>query len=356
MARAALEIKPLFQTDWSIDMRKTSLLFVGLLAFGWANFAAGQTDVELMTAEMQPEIQEQINGVYNIFLTAARDDLKTNCEAFEEIQKLKEITANKGEIVKQLAIFTAITESEEDTHVLHVGMMLHLLDLPPSIPIRVLAPYLDAENEKLRDFARGWFHGHDSDDSVHGLPPLGSVNYHDYMEYVRSRLDRNEEIPAGFIKFIYERHPGKALLVFAYAHRQTGAVERLQEIHKALEARRQGRELTPEEIRQSRERRRQHQLRQQKRKQRLWEILLAEHTVSNAIWLKENDLFPHRFQAALPEATVQLQELAKKEWWARLYVVYIMRQHRELRMNGVLQQLRDDRNELVREAAQATPQ
>jgi hypothetical protein len=47
--------------------------------------------------------------------------------------------------------------------------------------------------------------------------------------------------------------------------------------------------------------------------------------------------------------------MAEKEWWARLYVVYIMRQHPELRLEKVLQQLKDDRNELVREAAQAAP-
>jgi hypothetical protein len=175
------------------------------------------------------------------------------------------------------------------------------------------------------------------------------------MEYVRNRLNRNEEIPDGFIRYIYEKHPGKALLVFAYANRYAGSTALLQAMGKALEARRQGRELTAEEKQQMRQTQQQTKLRQQDNKNRLWEILLAEHTVSNAIWLKENDPYPHRFQAAISEATTQLVEIAKKEWWARLYVVYIMRQHPELRLEGVLQELRDDSNDLVREAAQAAP-
>ena len=317
--------------------------------------ASAQTDLQSLIAETQPEVQEQINRVYSLYLSPARDAHETKYEVLEELQRLKDITKEKHEIVKQLAIFVATTVSEEDMHTFAAGTMLDFLDVPPRIPIRVLAPYLDAENEQLRNFVRGWFHYHDSNEHIHGKPPLGSVNYHEYMEYVRSRLNRSEEIPAGFIKYIYENHPGKALLVFAYANRHGDIVARLLEMRKALEARRQGRELTPEEIRQSRETRRQDQLRQQKRKQRLSEILLAEHTVSNAIWLKENDEFPHRFQAAIPEARAQLQALAKKEWWARLYVVYIMRQHPELRLEKVLQQLKEDRNELVREAAQAAP-
>jgi hypothetical protein len=83
------------------------------------------------------------------------------------------------------------------------------------------------------------------------------------------------------------------------------------------------------------------------------EIELAEHIVSNAIWLQKNG-FNDRFQAALPEATDELTKLAKHDqWWARLYVAEIMRQHRELRQPDVLQQLSTDSNSLVSEAAKS---
>jgi hypothetical protein len=80
---------------------------------------------------------------------------------------------------------------------------------------------------------------------------------------------------------------------------------------------------------------------------------LAEHIVSDAIWLKENDPFPHRFQAAISEAGAQLRALAKQEWWARLYVVYIMRQNPPLLRDNVWRQLAEDSNELVSEAAKS---
>jgi hypothetical protein len=49
----------------------------------------------------------------------------------------------------------------------------------------------------------------------------------------------------------------------------------------------------------------------------------------------------------------QLEKLSKhEEWWARLYVVYIMRQNPFLLRDKVLRDLADDNNEIVREAVQ----
>lgn len=290
-------------------MRRTMIFVATLLPIAYSNGLAQETNVELLIAEVQPDIQEQIKRTYTVFRSTARDDLKTNCEAFGELQKLKDITKDKGEIVKQLAIFTATTESEEDSHVMLVGIMLDFLDLPPSIPIRVLAPYLDADNRQLRDLARMWFYYHDSHERIHGRPPLGSVNYYDYMVYVRSKTFNYEEIPDGFVEDIYQRHPDRALLVFYYGSKQVG---------------------------------------------RPREILWGEHVVSNALWLKENG-FDEPYQKALPEAANELAKLSKyDEWWARLYVAEMMRQYPVLRQPAVVEQLRMDRNALVSKVARAT--
>ena len=80
------------------------------------------------------------------------------------------------------------------------------------------------------------------------------------------------------------------------------------------------------------------------------EIELAEHIISNAIWLNKNG-FTDRFQAALPEANEQLDKLAKGEWWAKLYVIYVMRQNPSMLRDTVLRNLADDENKLVSEAA-----
>jgi hypothetical protein len=333
-----------------MTMRKFALVVVVLMIW---NDCVLARDVNTLIAESNPAIQEQLKKTYDAFMAAPANDVKSNCEAFQELQKLKGTTDDKGAIVKELAIFVATTESEEEQHVLQAGALLHLLDLPPSTIIRVLAPYLDTDNQQLRGFVHIWFHYHDSHDRTHGRPPLGSVNYYDYMEYVRSRVARNEEIPAGFIKFIYERHPGKALLVFAYASRAGDAVAQLHDIRKSLEAARQGEEPTPEEVRQRQVTKRQHAIQRQDAKIERNEILLAEHIVSNAIWLNENK-FSERFQAALPEAKEQLLKLARhREWWARLYAAEIMRQHPELRQENIVQQLQEDADELVSETAKS---
>jgi len=272
-----------------------------------------QMDMKSLIAETQPQIQDQIQKVYDYSSKAARGEFTDNCMAFEEIQALKDMADDKGEIVKQLAIFVATTESSEDLHLFAAGTMLKYLDLPASIPIRVLAPYVDAENEKLRSFARGWFQQHDSNDRVHGRPPLGSLNYYDYMQYVRKRLERNEDIPAGFIKYIYEKDPGKGLLVFAHSYIDFSPAHRHRHLRRGME--------------------------------------LSERIVSNAIWLNENE-FAERFEAALPEANAELAKLAKhEEWWARLYVIYIMRQNHALLKDKILRQLAEDENQLVSQTA-----
>jgi hypothetical protein len=263
-----------------------------------------------------------------------------NVEVFGEAQKVKELIApqeddddeivrlaDQVEIMEQLAVFVATTESSEDTHVLGAWMIWRYLGVSPEATIRVLAPYLDSSDDSLRGFARDFIQGHE--------------DFDDFKKYV----SRNEEIPDAFIKVLYERSPGQALLIF-----QRGSVDaraQLRAIGTAVEARQQGRELTPEEreeiddIKQKSERK--------ARESR--EIRLAEHIVSNALWLHKHG-FNERFQAALPEARAELEKLVShKQWWARLYVAYIMRQNKVLPRDGILRKLAEDENALVREAA-----
>lgn len=346
------------------------LIFVAfVLGMGCTVSLAEKADVEKLMSETRPDIQEQIKKTYEALLRSRGPDTKSNCEPYEELGKLKNITKDKGEIVKQLAIFTAITESEEDQHIFVAGAMLKFLEVPPSIPIRIFAPYIDSENEKLRSFASGWFENHDTDLQARSVPTLASVNYYDYMQYVRARLSRNEEIPSAFVKYMYERHPGKALLVFAYSNSVDISVGRLQALRNAIDKRlktapaRDGTPPIPPPIetapQQGSEPEAPAKTAQQLKEEghaRLMErreIELAEHIVSNAIWLNKNG-FDDRFQQAAPEAKEQLAKLAqRKEWWARLYVAYIMRQHGELRRGDIWEQLGKDSDELVSAAVKS---
>jgi hypothetical protein len=283
-------------------MHQTRFIIVTLFVAGWANVTSAQTKVEKLIAESDLAIQAQIRTTLNAFLSRPRSEIKTNPEACQQLETLKGLAGDNEKIVKQLAIFAVTEQRDEDQQVLEAILILQLLDLKPSIPIRVLAPYLDSDNKQLHDFAREWFQGHDK---TAGEDPLKA-----YKSYVRERLSRNEEIPVAFIEYVYERlPPGKALVVFHFGQ-------------------------WPPQKKDS-------------------DVILAEHIVSDAIWLKENR-FAERFQKALPEANAELAKLAKhKEWWVRLYVAWMMRRHPEVRQADVLQLLSADNNKLVREAAKS---
>lgn len=318
------------------------LIFAGILTI--ASSCAAQD----VLSQADPAIQEQIDQVF---------DAKSEVEAFLQLQTLKKSTADKGEIVKQIAIFAAAPDADERQRLM-APVILHRLELKPKIIIRALAPYLDTENDILRSFVRDWFQAHDNAAAPGpGLRPLQPVNYEVYEEYVSGQLARSEQVPTAFIEYIYERSPGRALIVFYYANptRHAEAVARLKQMQKEFEAQKQEdeedngqsktsepQEEQPEEI-----------LRQQRQEEKLQELLLAEHIVSSAIWLNNNG-FVEYFQKVLPEAKVQLLKLSRyDQWWGRLYVAEIMRQNPELRLEDVLSRLSNDRDVSVRKVAKS---
>jgi hypothetical protein len=314
-----------------------SLLILAISLAPCTYCAAENEDVQHLLAQIDPAVQEQIALTYDA-LRLKNFELDRNVEAFRKLQELKDLALDQSELVKQLAIFAAGPGDEQRP--LSTFVILVRLELPPKVIIRVLAPYLDADHPTLRSFVREWFHSQDSADSFEFKP----ANYKAYAEYVRRQVNRNEEIPGPFIKYIYERSPGQALLLFRSA--TVDVSEYTQVLNKSVEAAQQGRAPTEQE----REEIREIQTERQRDGQERRETLLAEHIVSNAIWLKKNK-FDERFQTALPEAMAELEKLAKhKEWWARMYVVYIMRQNPMLLKDKILRQLAEDSNAIVSEA------
>jgi hypothetical protein len=297
-----------------------------LLLAGWPSFAVGQAETGIPIAGADPVIQAQISAVYNA---------KSDIEVTQQLQALKELTDDKAELVRQLAIFAVAAPNKKEMHDLITLEFLHRLKLAASIPIRALAPYLGSDNEQLRDFAREWFRGHDTVST----DPLEPVNFREYADYIGQQVAGNEDVPAAFAEYIFERSPERALLAFHRGGRARHTVAQLQAISNAFEARQRGEDAAvekPEPVDDPPK-----------------EILLEAHIVEHAIWLKRYK-FDEQFRKALPEAKEQLTKLAeRKEWWVRLYVAEIMRRHRELRMDDVLQKLRDDSNESVSKAAEA---
>jgi hypothetical protein len=316
-------------------MKPVLILAACLIPFA---HCAAQEAVDKLLSESSPAIQAQLEAIDRVIRPV--DGLSNNVEALREIQKLKELTDDKAELVKQVAIFSFAPGPE--TQPMTAGAILYYMQIPRRVTIRTLAPYLDSQNPQLRSFVRDFFHGIDKADSGE----WASVNYKEYLHYVRWSVSRDKEIPAPFIKYIYERSPGRALLVFASASGSQDLVARLQLMRETIEARQQGKEAKPQH-----EKAQQLEERQKVRSRARRQIELAEHIISDAIWLNKRGYIV-RFEKALPEAEEALALLIEGEWWARLYVVHIMRRNPRLLKDNIMRQLREDENELVREATQ----
>jgi hypothetical protein len=268
---------------------------------------AQDAGIDALLKQAEEPIQQQLRLIVEALAPSNQAFLR------ERVANLHDSIADKNEIVKQIAIYAA--SPGEGPPLLALGL-LQTLEIPPSVVIRGLAPYLDAENKNLRSFVRDWFQGHDN------AGPTSSqkapVNYQDYFAYVRERMNAKQEIPAPFVDYVFERSPGEALLIFNKANRLGGALARLQ-----------GANIPHEDV------------------------ALAERVVSNALWFKQHR-YKERFQAALPDAESELTKLGSHEkWWARRYVAAIMRRHPELRQEDVLRKLRGDSNESVSKAARS---
>jgi hypothetical protein len=328
-------------------MPRCTLLIAALVMSICAMPANAQTETAKLLADANPDIQTEIRKVWD-----AMQSPGSEVEFAAQIVSLRNSVDDRDELVRQLAIFFATTEGAPETHSLLALMILSRLELPDRVPIRVLAPCLDSENEQLRDLAEAWFEYHDGS-TLRGRPPFGSSNYDDYRDYVRNKYSKNEEVPAAFVEYIYETDPGKALLVFAYSEGASEATKSFQQMAQVFQAARQNRNRTPEVNPELRNLQEQNKRRSKQTRAQRDEIILAEHIVANAIWLNENG-FAARFQWALPEANVELAKLSNHDkWWARRYVAEIMRRHGELRQADIIRRLSEDTNSQVSKRAKS---
>jgi hypothetical protein len=344
-------------------MRYVLILIASLTP--WTACAAQEASVEQLLAQADPAIQAQIRVVL---------ESKGKLQFAQTIETLKEIAREKDKdyLVKQMAISAATPTGAREFEGLITLVVLSRLDVPPGVIIRVLAPHLESENKGLRDFANEWFDGYSR--------TKFEDPFDEFASYVRDALSRNEEVPTDFTIYLFEQSPGRALLAFNQAAEIGNLLAKMKEIRIKLEAEREERRkkgedriipyvpfgATEQEIAEAEVRDRPFTefqpskdlpdvLPRQRDKKLRKEIMLAEHLVSHAVWLKKYK-FDEQYEGAGQEAREQLTNLSEHdEWWVRLYVVMIMRQHRELRVSEVWEKLRHDSNVHVSESAGGSP-
>ncbi len=168
--------------------------------------------------------------------------------------------------------------------------------------LHVLVPYLDSDNIRLQSIARNMLEGY-----IEG-PSAGScVDYDYYRRYIAAHKERP---PLGLVRYMYRHAPGPGVLALARVY------------------------CRPDE---------------QGTRKKFRAILWAEHVVNDALWRKR-----HRFLQGtdFPEgARRELKQLSEHDdWWVRLYVAQIMRQHRGFRQPEIIERLKKDNHPLVREA------
>jgi hypothetical protein len=269
----------------------------------------------MSSIEPNIQLQSQIQRTFDAVMNEA-DGCDGGVSAYCELQKLRSFAEGDNVLlVQQLAYFAEkLTDGES---VLAVRAMLELASIPKSAIIKALAPELDASDPELREFVRDWFQFQDNAVSeLHRTPH--SANYGEYEKYIGSRFSRNEPLPDGFVTYIFGRASGHAFLAFLHAD---------DKVQRELE----GPGPTA-------------------RATRTKEMLWNEHVISDAIWRKENG-FPTEFLNVKADAISALHKLSINEnWWARLYVAEIIRQHPEFAVPALVERLQKDENELVRQA------
>ena len=169
---------------------------------------AGQ-DLEKLLANPSPQIQQQIETTYAAFNQISVDPT-SNADVFREALVLRTLTNDKTELVRQLVIFVASTESEENTHVTLSHVILRYLGVSPGNIVQVLAPCLESDDQRLHEFARRWLQESRRCDPGE----WAAANYQEYLDYVQRQVRNNEEVPAGFVRYIYRRSPGRRRLIF----------------------------------------------------------------------------------------------------------------------------------------------
>jgi len=265
--------------------------------------------------ESNAQLQTQIGKVVALLHEVSAGNEKAREEAQAELEKLRRTAGNVGyqTVIDQLAYYVMSTAKDEE--VLLVRILLDQLNAPPQAVVDALAPYVGHQNPNLNSFVSDWLQSHDRAGMNAEDRALSGANFLAYRDFITTRLVKDEDLPEGFVKYIFQRDPGRALLAVSYGY--AAAAKQSNQVPDPLTAQQRGK------------------------------VTLAENTVRQAVWAKENG-FTDYLKEIEPEAINSLVELSEHgTWWVRLYVANIMKTNQNLRQPQVINKLKDDENDLV---------
>src|SRR2546421_1997705 len=277
-------------------------------AEGWA--AGGEAG----PAKIEPDPQLQV------FVDRIARTRRFTPEYFEIVADLhkrireqgRDLQAAQKQMVLQALHYSAHTKSEvnefgggfESRGALDV--VVWALGLAKVNEIDVLAPYLESSDEEVRSLVLGYI----SNGAAQPDVPQANDGVRALLMYLTGPAAKNwrNAPPATAVRILYQSAPTAAF-------------------HFYVERSFQGKNST-EKIR---------------------EMYWADHVIHDVIWKIQNK-FLKLGETEL--AIVQLDRVSQVEgWWAKRYVVEMMRRHKELRNEKILERLRKDQNPLVSKAA-----
>jgi len=260
--------------------------------------AIGMTLVSFARAEepqTQPPVIQSDPALQAAIRTLARP--QNESEFRTALETLRQLGGpNHQSLIPQLLLYAARSDNTRDAMIF--GVVVRELRISDRSLAEALIPLLDAPDELIGREVRNILGG--IEDRSADRPPDFSI----YRQLIADDLRRNADSPAPLIQYMYEADAGRALqtLVRAFGLRD------------------------PERIK---------------------PILLAEHTVADALWKQQFGFIePGR---AEPAAIAEMDKLSHHDlWWVRLYVANIASRHPEFSSAPINERLQRDPNALVR--------
>lgn len=254
---------------------------------------AQQTKTSIISPD--PKIQAIISRVIDEY---AKDQ---EHEDFRKALKmLDELAIKSPEILVPQLIYYSLHARNEKEAVGIMGVMGHLGTKVGYAMRQGLIPLLETSDKKTLEAVYGWLLGIDG----HERPNEES----NVMFYRKSLFSQKQAPPPGLVNYVYRLTPSKALLLFGEIDSEKPKVGEFPR-----------------------------------------DLMWSDHVVTTVKWRLRN-LFLQ--EGDLVQVRKELDTLSKhKGWYARRYVVEVMRENPKLGTPEIAERLKKDANPLVSEAA-----